>query len=295
VYVVVQYLFTVLDAALIRRLVLSAAMLFIGVVAAVIITLQLLGKLQWQGRSLTLLDPTYATKYIPIIASVSEHQPTTWTSFFFDLHILVPFSPVGLYFLFRHANDGAVFIILYGTLAWYFAGVMVRLMLTLAPIACILAAIGISTILRRFSAILAFEGAGPTQHPESKKKRESMKGVSLLVIGALGALLCLFGYHATYVSSIAYSSPSIVIDAGRMPDGRRVLYDDYREAYFWLRQVRRKAMPYGHNITYSFLPCSSHFLPFALSYPAFRTRIPMPRSCRGGTMAIKCQQWQIAL
>lgn len=44
---------------------------------------------QWTGRSLTLLDPTYATKYIPIIASVSEHQPTTWTSFFFDLHILV--------------------------------------------------------------------------------------------------------------------------------------------------------------------------------------------------------------
>jgi dolichyl-diphosphooligosaccharide--protein glycosyltransferase len=39
------------------------------------------------------------------------------------------------------------------------------------------------------------------------------------------------------VSSIAYSSPSIVIDAGRYPDGRRVMYDDYREAYYWLRQV----------------------------------------------------------
>ena len=65
--------------------------------------------MQWTGRSLTLLDPTYATKYIPIIASVSEHQPTTWTSFFFDLHILVPFSPVGLYCLFKsNTNDGAL-------------------------------------------------------------------------------------------------------------------------------------------------------------------------------------------
>jgi dolichyl-diphosphooligosaccharide--protein glycosyltransferase len=35
---------------------------------------------------------------------------------------------------------------------------------------------------------------------------------------------------------MAYSSPSIVIDAGRTADGRRVMYDDYREAYFWLRQ-----------------------------------------------------------
>jgi len=31
------------------------------------------GNTKWSGRSMTLLDPTYAKKYIPIIASVSEH------------------------------------------------------------------------------------------------------------------------------------------------------------------------------------------------------------------------------
>ena len=41
------------------------------------------------GRSLSLLDPTYASKYIPIIASVSEHQPPAWTSYFTDLNVLV--------------------------------------------------------------------------------------------------------------------------------------------------------------------------------------------------------------
>lgn len=41
------------------------------------------------GRSLSLLDPTYASKYIPIIASVSEHQPPNWTSYIMDLHMLV--------------------------------------------------------------------------------------------------------------------------------------------------------------------------------------------------------------
>jgi dolichyl-diphosphooligosaccharide--protein glycosyltransferase len=49
-------------------------------------------------------------------------------------------------------------------------------------------------------------------------------------------MLLMFSYHASYVSSMAYSSPSIVIDAGRTPEGKRVQYDDYREAYFWLRQ-----------------------------------------------------------
>ena len=45
------------------------------------------------GRSLSLLDPTYASKYIPIIASVSEHQPPAWTSYFTDLNALVPTTP----------------------------------------------------------------------------------------------------------------------------------------------------------------------------------------------------------
>lgn len=58
------------------------------------------GKMKWSGRSLSLLDPTYAKKYIPIIASVSEHQPTTWASFFFDLHYLLVFAPVGFYYCF---------------------------------------------------------------------------------------------------------------------------------------------------------------------------------------------------
>eukprot|EP01039_Chlorochromonas_danica_P006159 gene6157-6786_t len=201
-----------------------------------------LGKIQWTGRSLTLLDPTYASKYIPIIASVSEHQPTTWTSFFFDLHILVPLAPVGLFFLFSNITDGGIFIILYGTLTWYFAGVMVRLMLTLAPVACVLAAIGLSSILSRFSALIKtnamFQVRGNTGSSTSSKNQTTTlsPSLSLLVLAGSAALLLMFSYHSSYVSSMAYSSPSIVIDAGRTPDGRRIMYDDYREAYFWLRQ-----------------------------------------------------------
>ena len=51
----------------------------------------------------------YAKIHIPIIASVSEHQPTTWTSFFFDLHVLVCLFPSGVWFVMRHLNDVRVF------------------------------------------------------------------------------------------------------------------------------------------------------------------------------------------
>jgi dolichyl-diphosphooligosaccharide--protein glycosyltransferase len=47
--------------------------------------------------------------------------------------------------------------------------------------------------------------------------------------------LLLFVAHCTWVTSNAYSSPSVVL-ASKLPDGSQFIIDDYREAYYWLRQ-----------------------------------------------------------
>lgn len=60
-------------------------------------------------RFYSLWDTTYAKIHIPIIASVSEHQPTTWFSFFFDLHILVCIFPAGLWYCIQEYNDERLF------------------------------------------------------------------------------------------------------------------------------------------------------------------------------------------
>ena len=86
------------------------------------------------GRSLSLLDPTYASKYIPIIASVSEHQPPAWNSYFTDVHILVLLAPLGLIACFRPLTDASLFLVLYGVTAVYFSGVMVRVTLLMPSI-----------------------------------------------------------------------------------------------------------------------------------------------------------------
>ncbi|KAF9157424.1 oligosaccharyl transferase stt3 subunit [Actinomortierella ambigua] len=99
------------------------------------------------GRFYSLWDTGYAKIHIPIIASVSEHQPTAWTSFFFDLNMLIFLFPAGVYLCFKKLEDEHVFIILYSVFASYFAGVMVRLMLTLTPVVCVSAAIAYSTLL----------------------------------------------------------------------------------------------------------------------------------------------------
>ena len=103
--------------------------------------------LGWTGRSLSLLDPTYASKYIPIIASVSEHQPPTWSMYFTDLHLLTLLAPAGLLACLFPLTDASLFLLLYGVTAVYFSGVMVRLMLVLAPAACCLGGIALNEVL----------------------------------------------------------------------------------------------------------------------------------------------------
>jgi len=274
----------------------------------------------WTGRFYSLLDPTYASKNIPIIASVSEHQPTAWGSYFFDLHALTFLTPVGLYFCFRKPTDENLFIIVYGAFAIYFSGVMVRLMLVLAPVAAILSAIGVSATLSTYmrvlrappaeamAAIAACEpsaapaeeensvaagvspasstspssglrhrGAGGGAQAASSTNTTSTAGVSsrrpkatssqarrrrgaedsssrpsppslaslppvthrrdvaaIMVLGTL-LLLVLYVRHCVWVTSEAYSSPSVVLSA-RGRDGERIFFDDFREAYYWLRQ-----------------------------------------------------------
>ncbi len=48
-------------------------------------------------------------------------------------------------------------------------------------------------------------------------------------------LLLVFVLHCTFVTSTAYSSPSVVL-ASRNADGSQHIIDDFREAYYWLRQ-----------------------------------------------------------
>ena len=188
----------------------------------------------WSGRLRKILDP-FNAESIAIIDSVSEHQPTTWASYFFDLHILTFLFPVGMYFCLKHLQIGSTFVLLYALFAVYFSGSMVRLMLVLAPIACQMGAIAFSSLLRPFlHQIKHRHNLNKTWASSNISKQVSQVG-SLLFILVMTVLLIGYAIHCSWVTSEAYSSPSIVL-AARGHDGSRVILDDFREAYFWLQQ-----------------------------------------------------------
>ncbi|GFP52336.1 dolichyl-diphosphooligosaccharide-protein glycosyltransferase subunit stt3 [Trichoderma asperellum] len=199
----------------------------------------------WSGRFYSLWDTGYAKIHIPIIASVSEHQPTAWPSYFFDLNFLVWLFPAGVYLCFQELRDEHVFVVVYALFGSYFSGVMVRLMLTLTPVVCVAAAMSASQILDTY---LNWKSAVPPEEQEAPKKvKGGLRGsekpnvgiysnlTRVLVSGSILIYLLMFVSHCTWVTSNAYSSPSVVL-ASRMPDGSQHIIDDYREAYQWLRQ-----------------------------------------------------------
>lgn len=190
----------------------------------------------WTGRFYSLWDTNYAKIHIPIIASVSEHQPTPWSSFYFDLNFLIWLFPVGVYLCFNDLSDESIFIIVYSVLGSYFAGVMVRLMLTLAPVVCVCAALTVGKlcdIYLDFTELLSKKGRELNE--KINPNDNLMDLISRLAVASTFAFyLFFYVQHCIWVNSNAYSSPSVVL-ASKNRDGSPALIDDFREAYYWLR------------------------------------------------------------
>ncbi|KAL2479853.1 Dolichyl-diphosphooligosaccharide--protein glycosyltransferase subunit STT3A [Abeliophyllum distichum] len=264
-------------------LVVSIGLIVCGAVLAVLIAMVASSPTKgWSGRSLSLLDPTYASKYIPIIASVSEHQPPTWPSYFMDINVLAFLVPAGIVACFLPLSDASSFAVLYIVTSVYFSGVMVRLMLVLAPAACIMSGIALSEAFGVFTRSIKFQLPGVSQNspvnagdtgnvmqndvvkteksedslkerPSRKNKKKEKDNVerasvvpqtekrlsvlpleaSVIAIFLLVLLGAFYVVHCVWAAAEAYSAPSIVLTS-RSHDGLHV-FDDFREAYGWLR------------------------------------------------------------
>ena len=170
--------------------------------------------------------------------------------------------PIGFYFCLVHkCTLGKLFLAMYGVLATYFSCVMIRLMLVLAPVTCIIAAIAVSELMRMAmksiriyitqgqedSSAAIGDGYSSMFDESSPKKKEkyvpkSVKPKSripvdsaIMIIVFMLFTLKNYIYHSTMLASEAYSSPSIIM-SGRRNDGTRYIIDDYREAYYWIKQ-----------------------------------------------------------
>jgi len=104
------------------------------------------------GKFLSVINPFHRIE-IPLIESVQEHRPATWSAFYYQFGTLVFLAPLGLIFTLQNITREKIFLITFAVTTLYFSASMIRLTIMLAPALCILGALAIVNIVKPFTDI----------------------------------------------------------------------------------------------------------------------------------------------
>jgi dolichyl-diphosphooligosaccharide--protein glycosyltransferase len=181
------------------------------------------------GKFLSTLNP-FTRLDMPIVASVSEHRPATWASFFYEYNTLTFLGLFGFFFILRRLRDTDIFITIATLTSLYFAGSLVRLTLILAPTFSILAAIATVEMAKPAVDILRQAVIFPKRRIPGLVRigREFGLAVILILIIAIVPAFSKAVAAAYAPATIATSSIPVVPSEGTK-------YQDWLEALAWLR------------------------------------------------------------
>eukprot|EP00658_Telonema_sp_P-2_P016713 TRINITY_DN16480_c0_g1_i11.p1 TRINITY_DN16480_c0_g1~~TRINITY_DN16480_c0_g1_i11.p1 ORF type:complete len:804 (+),score=264.46 TRINITY_DN16480_c0_g1_i11:71-2413(+) len=209
----------------------------------------------------------------PLVDSVAEHQPADSRAYWQFLHYAYYLAPVGLVFLFQHRSDAMWFLVVYALTAYFFSAKMMRLVLLAGPVASALSGVVLSTFTQ-FCIDTAFvkehaRAKAPPgnaleeiwcalknvlssiwNHPSGRFVR-----IGLAVVAVYSSYAYAVDFHGrSHEMARQMSNPQIMFKAP-LRDGTTVMVDDYREAYFFLRDKTPEDSrimawwDYGYQIT----------------------------------------------
>ncbi|MHA1198196.1 MAG: STT3 domain-containing protein [Candidatus Heimdallarchaeaceae archaeon] len=166
---------------------------------------------------------------IPIISSVSEHQPMTWAELFNNVHIMMFLMPLGIYYCLKKPTDVNIIILTMGVTTIYFSGSMVRLVLLLAPSASLLSAMAIDKLLYTYS--LSAHGKIALTKRKLRITKSIGRDEAVIAYLVIFGLLLTFTFHSIQLAdNYSQSEMAPVIFLNGIPAS------DWQEALMWLRE-----------------------------------------------------------
>eukprot|EP00756_Hemistasia_phaeocysticola_P021210 Hpha_TRINITY_DN15763_c0_g1::TRINITY_DN15763_c0_g1_i1::g.36937::m.36937/K07151/STT3; dolichyl-diphosphooligosaccharide--protein glycosyltransferase len=207
----------------------------------------------------------------PLVDSVAEHRATSPRAYYQYLHITSYLSLVGFAIgvIRLRAKDAGVFALVYALVAFYFSMKMNRLIILCGPIASLLGGLAVvhgskwswGQIREFMDSIQNPQPPAPQQPPapasaqkkkakqqQQEKKDEDItfaqalneldtefkfqRGAAFFLAMAAFVLTPAFFFHCDFMAKVV-AQPSIM-RMRRSPEGVTII-DDYREAYWWLR------------------------------------------------------------
>lgn len=183
------------------------------------------------GKYIAIVNPLTRLE-MPLVESVAEHRPGTWSSFFYEFGALIILGIFGFFFSIQKLRNNDLFLIVFGLSSVYFAGSFVRLTIILAPALSLLSSIAVIELAKPSLDILREK----TIFPKKKIKFESRVtrefGVAILLIILLVVTPTLY-----YASNSAYAPTTIATSSIPVaPSGEEASkYQDWLQALIWMK------------------------------------------------------------
>ena len=184
------------------------------------------------GKFYAVINP-FVRGDVPIIQSVAEHQPATWSSYFYEFGPIIFLMLFGFVFILQRARNEDIFLLLWGITSVYFSASFVRLTLILAPVFCVLAAIGTVELGKPAIDIIREAVIYPKRKTRVIARIGREFGVAIFLI-----LLILILPSFWRAVQASYQPATIVTSSiPTVPqEGQELRYQDWLEALSWMRE-----------------------------------------------------------
>ncbi len=179
----------------------------------------------------TVIDPLIRQNAF-LLASVGEHLPSPWATFWYNLSFLILLMPFGFYIAFQRERETDILLIIFALTALYFTGSMIRLTLILAPAASILGAYGLLMAMRPFRPIF-------WQRPILTRRRRRITPPVGRGFASIAYLFIIVLLLATTINAIdavnGMGSPEITPGWRDQYTGDPAFLRDYLETFSWMQ------------------------------------------------------------
>src|SRR5881296_1207144 len=177
-----------------------------------------------RGKFLATLDP-FVRNNIPLVASVAENRPSTWSSLYLEIGSVILLAVFGFFFAFQRLRDSDVLLIVFGVTGFYFAASLVRLTLILAPAMATLAAITVVELGKPAMDIIQQAVIFPRRKLRftSRVSREFSLGILLIILVLV---------VPTFINAVQSAYTPTTIASASLPV--RAAVPDWLEALSWM-------------------------------------------------------------
>ncbi|MBN1800099.1 MAG: glycosyltransferase family 39 protein [Candidatus Lokiarchaeota archaeon] len=178
------------------------------------------------SRLQSILNPLLRNN-LALVASVAEHIPSPWSSFYHNTLIPLLLVPLGIYFCFKRGNVKDIALIVTTLLLFYFTGSMVRVILLFAPIASLAGAYGLSSVLNIHGSLVGEKRASGRSRKRQRQAKNKITTAEVFAVYAVIGFICFAQVtHAVDTSVDQLSYGSMVLGTS---------IHDWEESLSWMR------------------------------------------------------------